>query len=65
MSAYPKTASGTPNFPDLETEVLEFWARDDTFRASIAATFVNGELAARRGKIMGSTPGMRLTFARG
>ncbi|MHA7663989.1 isoleucine--tRNA ligase [Mycolicibacterium sp. HS_4_1] len=36
MSAYPKTASGTPNFPDLETEVLEFWARDDTFRASIA-----------------------------
>ncbi|GAA2438439.1 isoleucine--tRNA ligase [Mycolicibacterium llatzerense] len=36
MSAYPKTASGTPNFPDLETDVLEFWARDDTFRASIA-----------------------------
>ncbi|MGX9672420.1 isoleucine--tRNA ligase [Mycobacterium sp. HM-7] len=36
MSAYPKTASGTPNFPDLETEVLDFWARDDTFRASIA-----------------------------
>ena len=36
VSAYPKTASGTPNFPDLETEVLEFWARDDTFRASIA-----------------------------
>jgi isoleucyl-tRNA synthetase len=36
VSAYPKTASGTPNFPDLETDVLEFWARDDTFRASIA-----------------------------
>ncbi len=36
----------------------------DTFRASIAATFVNGELAARRGQIVGATPGMRLAFDR-
>nr|WP_155908281.1 MULTISPECIES: isoleucine--tRNA ligase [unclassified Mycolicibacterium] len=36
VSAYPKTASGTPNFPDLEQEVLAYWDGDDTFRASIA-----------------------------
>lgn len=36
----------------------------DTFRASIAATFVNGELAARHGKIVGTAPGMRLAFDR-
>ncbi len=34
MTAYPKPAS--PNFPDLEREVLEYWDSDDTFRASIA-----------------------------
>ncbi len=26
----------SPRFPDVEREVLEFWKRDDTFRASIA-----------------------------
>ena len=36
MSAYPKPASGAPNFPELETEVLDYWERDQTFRASIA-----------------------------
>ena len=36
----------------------------DTFRASIAATFVNGNLAARDGKILDVQPGMRLRFDR-
>jgi dihydroorotase len=36
----------------------------DTFRASIAATFVNGNLAARDGKMLGAQPGMRLQFNR-
>lgn len=35
-NAYPKFATGTPNFPELETEVLGYWDADDTFRASIA-----------------------------
>ncbi len=35
-NGYPKPSGGTPNFPDLEREVLEYWAADDTFRASIA-----------------------------
>ncbi len=35
MTAYPKLASGSPSFPDLEVEVLNYWDRDDTFRASI------------------------------
>ncbi|AFM17265.1 Isoleucyl-tRNA synthetase [Mycolicibacterium chubuense NBB4] len=35
MSAYPKPASGSPNFPNLELEVLDYWDRDGTFRASI------------------------------
>ena len=34
----------------------------DTFRASIAATFVNGNLAARNGKVLDTAPGMRLAF---
>lgn len=34
MSAYPKPAA--PNFPERELEVLDYWAADDTFRASIA-----------------------------
>ncbi|OBK27005.1 isoleucine--tRNA ligase [Mycobacterium asiaticum] len=34
--AYPKLASGAPDFPALELEVLDYWFRDDTFRASIA-----------------------------
>ena len=36
----------------------------DTFRASIAATFVNGHLAARDGKLLDAQPGMRLAFDR-
>ncbi|MGH8214253.1 MAG: dihydroorotase [Rhodanobacteraceae bacterium] len=36
----------------------------ETFRASIAATFVNGELAAREGKLLEPGPGMRLVFDR-
>lgn len=36
----------------------------DTFHASIVATFVNGNLAARNGKVLDAQPGMRLTFDR-
>ncbi|MDT5010062.1 MAG: isoleucyl-tRNA synthetase [Mycobacterium sp.] len=42
-SAYPRTElgadqrGGSPNFPKLELEVLDYWAGDDTFRASVAA----------------------------
>ncbi|MEE6176584.1 isoleucine--tRNA ligase [Mycobacterium sp. 050134] len=36
VRAYPKLAGGAPDFPALELEVLDYWARDDTFRASIA-----------------------------
>ncbi|MEX0579920.1 MAG: isoleucine--tRNA ligase [Mycobacterium sp.] len=32
---YPKHATGSPSFPALECEVLDYWAVDDTFRASI------------------------------
>jgi len=35
-----------------------------TFRSSITATFVNGHLAARRGRILDPKPGMRLEFDR-
>lgn len=35
-----------------------------TFRASIAATFINGHLAARHGRLLDPKPGMRLEFAR-
>ncbi|KAA1250580.1 isoleucine--tRNA ligase [Mycobacterium simiae] len=35
-TAYPKLAAGAPDFPALELEVLDYWFRDDTFRASIA-----------------------------
>jgi dihydroorotase len=34
----------------------------DTFRTSIAATFVNGNLAVRNGEVLGTAPGMRLAF---
>jgi isoleucyl-tRNA synthetase len=34
--SYPKLGSGAPDFPALEAEVLDYWARDDTFRASVA-----------------------------
>ena len=36
VKAYPKLAGGAPDFPALEIEVLDYWARDDSFRASIA-----------------------------
>ena len=36
----------------------------DTFHASVAATFVNGNLAARDGKVLDTPPGMRLQFNR-
>lgn len=32
---YQKPNAGSPNFPALECEVLDYWAVDDTFRASI------------------------------
>jgi len=35
QNGYPKPASGAPDFPNLECEVLDYWATDDTFRASI------------------------------
>jgi len=35
MSTYPKPAGGSPSFPDLELEVLDYWDHDGTFRASI------------------------------
>jgi isoleucyl-tRNA synthetase len=34
-TGYPKPASGSPDFPALELTVLDYWAADDTFRASI------------------------------
>ena len=36
VTTYPKPAGGAPNFPALETDVLEYWDSDDTFRASVA-----------------------------
>ncbi len=36
MSAYPKPASGSPSFPELELDVLDYWKRDGTFKASIS-----------------------------
>ncbi len=33
---YPKPGGGAPDFAALEREVLDYWAADDTFRASIA-----------------------------
>ncbi len=35
-NTYPKPAGGAPDLPALELEVLDYWASDDTFRASIA-----------------------------
>ncbi|KQY09462.1 isoleucine--tRNA ligase [Mycobacterium sp. Root135] len=35
MTAYTRPASGSPSFPDLELEVLDYWDADGTFRASI------------------------------
>jgi isoleucyl-tRNA synthetase len=42
QSAYPRTnlgadqRGGSPDFPALERQVLDYWAADDTFRASVA-----------------------------
>jgi len=35
VTAYPRPASGSPSFPNLELEVLDYWDDDGTFRASI------------------------------
>ncbi len=35
-NGYPRPSTGAPDFPALEREVLDYWAIDDTFRASIA-----------------------------
>ena len=35
VTTYPKPASGAPNFPALESDVLSYWEQDDTFRASV------------------------------
>ncbi|MGB3375231.1 MAG: isoleucine--tRNA ligase [Microbacterium sp.] len=32
----PAAVTPSPRFPEIETEVLDFWKSDDTFRASIA-----------------------------
>jgi isoleucyl-tRNA synthetase len=32
----PQPLSPSPRFPELEESILEFWAKDDTFRASVA-----------------------------
>lgn len=32
----PAAVTPSPRFPEIETEVLDFWKTDDTFRASIA-----------------------------
>jgi len=34
-TGYPKLAGGAPDFPALECEVLDYWASDGTFQASI------------------------------
>ncbi|WP_409426217.1 isoleucine--tRNA ligase [Mycobacterium sp. SMC-11] len=34
--SYPKPTAGAPDFPAAEAAVLDYWAADDTFRASIA-----------------------------
>jgi isoleucyl-tRNA synthetase len=42
QTAYPRTdlgadqRGGSPDFPALEQQVLDYWAADDTFRASVA-----------------------------
>jgi isoleucyl-tRNA synthetase len=42
QTAYPRTdlgadqRGGSPDFPALERQVLDYWAADDTFRASVA-----------------------------
>lgn len=33
--SYPKPTAGAPDFPAAEAAVLDYWAADDTFRASV------------------------------
>ncbi len=35
QTGYPRPPAGAPDFPALERDVLDYWADDDTFRASI------------------------------
>ncbi len=35
QTGYPRPPAGAPDFPGLEREVLDYWAADHTFRASI------------------------------
>jgi isoleucyl-tRNA synthetase len=35
-TSYPRPPSGSPDFPAIERDVLDYWASDDTFRASVA-----------------------------
>jgi len=34
-NGYPKLAGGAPDFPALECDILDYWAADDTFHASV------------------------------
>ena len=34
-TGYPRPSGGSPDFPALERDVLDYWASDDTFRASV------------------------------
>ena len=36
VTTYPKPAAGAPNFPAIESDVLNYWDDDDTFRASVS-----------------------------
>ena len=50
--AYPKdggeSVSPSPRFPDIERDVLAFWAQDGTFQASIDAREGEGILVVLR-----------------
>ena len=35
-TGYPRPSGGSPDFPALERGVLDYWASDDTFRASVS-----------------------------
>jgi len=66
VSAYPKPASGAPSFPELEIEVLDYWERDGTFRATtlLAKCASRYENAPEKGgDKYKSTPGYRAAAA--
>jgi hypothetical protein len=49
---YPKLATGAPDFPALECEVLDYWAGDDTFTVPLFERTVDiflavGHISAR------------------